>query len=147
MVRIQEGVEHCRIYWYGCQTFSCLLHNSGKRSEEQSALEKASFLQSIITSLVPMIPVIASVVMFIAYILTGNDLNVAEVTNQLFWLLSLSCNRRYVTLPSKQVTLILFMKFLFLHTCKEHLFFFQMIPKIPEAPDFYENGKSYIFYL
>ena len=53
-----------------------------KRSEEQSALEKASFLQSIITSLVPMIPVIASVVMFIAYILTGNDLDVAEVTNQ-----------------------------------------------------------------
>lgn len=55
---------------------------AGKRNEEQSALEKASFLQSIITSLVPMIPVIASVVMFIAYILTGNDLNVAEVTNQ-----------------------------------------------------------------
>ncbi|KAK7090505.1 hypothetical protein V1264_010291 [Littorina saxatilis] len=49
-----------------------------KRSEEQSALEKASFLQSIITSLVPMIPVIASVVMFIAYILTGNDLDTAE---------------------------------------------------------------------
>lgn len=49
-----------------------------KRSEEQGMLEKASFLQSIITSLVPMVPVIASVVMFIAYILNGNDLDVAE---------------------------------------------------------------------
>lgn len=51
---------------------------SNKRNEEQSSLEKASFLQSIITSLVPMVPVIASVVMFIAYILTGNHLTVTK---------------------------------------------------------------------
>ena len=30
----------------------------------------------------------------------------------------------------KRVTLILFMKFWFLHTCKEHPFFLQMIPKL-----------------
>ena len=71
---------------------------AGKRNEEQSALEKASFLQSIITSLVPMIPVIASVIMFITYILTGNDLDVAEVTTQpanhyqCCWLSNLSCS-------------------------------------------------------
>ena len=32
--------------------------------------------------------------------------------------------------PPKQVTLILFMKFWFLHTCKEHSFSFQMISKL-----------------
>ncbi|KAK7474400.1 hypothetical protein BaRGS_00034354, partial [Batillaria attramentaria] len=49
-----------------------------KRREEQRSLEKASFLQSIITSLVPMIPVIASVVMFTAFILTGHHLTVTK---------------------------------------------------------------------
>ena len=32
--------------------------------------------------------------------------------------------------PPKRVTPILFMKFGFLHTCKKHLFSFQMIPKL-----------------
>lgn len=54
-----------------------------KRGEEQVTLERASFLQSIITSLVPMIPVIASVAMFIAIILTGNDLTAAKANIQL----------------------------------------------------------------
>lgn len=61
-----------------------------KRQEEQSALEKASFLQSIIQSLVPMVPIIASVLTFIAYILTGNDLSVAEAFTVITVLYSVS---------------------------------------------------------
>ena len=36
--------------------------------------------------------------------------------------------------PPKWVTLILFMTFLFLHSCKEHSFSFQMIPKFCKSP-------------
>ncbi|KAL8563467.1 hypothetical protein ACOMHN_011946 [Nucella lapillus] len=63
---------------------------SKKRQEEQWALEKASFLQSIIQSLVPMIPIIASVLTFIAYILMGNELSVAEAFTVITVLYSVS---------------------------------------------------------
>ncbi|XP_076453500.1 ATP-binding cassette sub-family C member 5-like [Babylonia areolata] len=63
---------------------------SKKRQQEQTALEKASFLQSIIQSLVPMVPIIASVLTFIAYILNGNDLSVAEAFTVITVLYSVS---------------------------------------------------------
>ncbi|GFN89163.1 tyrosine-protein kinase ryk [Plakobranchus ocellatus] len=49
-----------------------------KRTEEKQALERGSFFKSVVTSLVPMIPVIASVVMFLGYILSGNELTAAR---------------------------------------------------------------------
>ncbi|KAK3801065.1 hypothetical protein RRG08_013460 [Elysia crispata] len=49
-----------------------------KREEEKGALERGSFFKSVVTSLVPMIPVIASVVMFLGYILSGNQLTSAR---------------------------------------------------------------------
>ena len=42
--------------------------------------------------------------------------------------------------PPEWATLILFMKFGFLHTCKEHSFSFQMIPKLCRSAD---RFKSY----
>ena len=53
---------------------------SAKRKDERRALENASFFKSVVTSLVPMIPVIASVSMFLGYILTGNDLSAPDVS-------------------------------------------------------------------
>ncbi|KAK0041417.1 multidrug resistance-associated protein 5 [Biomphalaria pfeifferi] len=49
-----------------------------RRKKERVALERCSFLKSVVTSLVPMIPVIASVVMFLGYILSGNHLTAAR---------------------------------------------------------------------
>ncbi|CAG5117590.1 unnamed protein product, partial [Candidula unifasciata] len=48
------------------------------RHREKIALERGSFLKSVVASLVPMIPVIASVFMFLGYILTGNDLTASR---------------------------------------------------------------------
>ena len=42
----------------------------------------------------------------------------------------LDANDKMWPYPPKQVTLILFMKLWFLHTCKGHSFSFQMIPKL-----------------
>ncbi|XP_035827891.1 multidrug resistance-associated protein 5 [Aplysia californica] len=49
-----------------------------KRKEERKALERGSFFKSVVTSLVPMIPVIASVFMFLGYILSGNHLDASR---------------------------------------------------------------------
>ncbi|XP_050417371.1 ATP-binding cassette sub-family C member 5 isoform X2 [Patella vulgata] len=49
-----------------------------KRKKEKSVLEKALFLQSVMTSLVPMMPVLASVFIFLAYILSGNNLTASQ---------------------------------------------------------------------
>ncbi|KAH9508717.1 Multidrug resistance-associated protein 5 [Bulinus truncatus] len=49
-----------------------------RREKEKVALERCSFLKSVVTSLVPMIPVIASVFMFLGYILSGNHLTAAR---------------------------------------------------------------------
>ncbi|CAL1528713.1 unnamed protein product [Lymnaea stagnalis] len=49
-----------------------------RRHKEKVALERGSFLKSVVTSLVPMIPVIASVFMFLGYILSGNHLTAAR---------------------------------------------------------------------
>ncbi|XP_041349392.1 multidrug resistance-associated protein 5-like [Gigantopelta aegis] len=63
---------------------------SEKRMSEKTALEHSYFLQSIITSLVPMVPLIASGFMFISLILSGNDLKVSEAFTIIALLYSIS---------------------------------------------------------
>ncbi|XP_059159542.1 ATP-binding cassette sub-family C member 5-like [Physella acuta] len=49
-----------------------------RRQKESKALEGGALLKSVVTSLAPMIPVIASVFMFLGYILSGNHLTAAR---------------------------------------------------------------------
>ncbi|XP_046379798.2 ATP-binding cassette sub-family C member 5-like [Haliotis rufescens] len=63
---------------------------SNKRLEEQRALEHAYFLQSVMTSLVPMIPVVASVFMFLSYIMAGNNLTATQAFTLISVLYSIS---------------------------------------------------------
>ncbi|KAK3096260.1 hypothetical protein FSP39_025059 [Pinctada imbricata] len=51
---------------------------SGIRSDERKMLEKAAYINSISTSAAPMVPVMASVFVITAHVLTGNDLNAAQ---------------------------------------------------------------------
>ncbi|KAL5004806.1 hypothetical protein ScPMuIL_018262 [Solemya velum] len=49
----------------------------GIRATERGVLEKGSYIQSISSSMAPMVPVMAAVFTFLGYILTGNDLDAA----------------------------------------------------------------------
>ncbi|XP_052784055.1 ATP-binding cassette sub-family C member 5-like isoform X2 [Mya arenaria] len=47
---------------------------AGIRSDERSILEKGAYVQSISTATAPLVPIMASIFTFLAYVLTGNDL-------------------------------------------------------------------------
>ncbi|XP_069104067.1 ATP-binding cassette sub-family C member 5-like isoform X2 [Argopecten irradians] len=51
---------------------------SGIRSDERKILEKSALVQGISTSAAPMVPVMASVFVILAHVLTGNDLTPAQ---------------------------------------------------------------------
>lgn len=51
---------------------------AGIRSQERKVLEKAAYINSISTSVAPMVPVMASVFVIIAHVMTGNPLNAAQ---------------------------------------------------------------------
>ena len=49
------------------------------RSDERKVLEKAAIVQGLSTSSAPMVPIMASVFVIVAHVLTGNDLTAAQV--------------------------------------------------------------------
>ncbi|XP_056005289.1 ATP-binding cassette sub-family C member 5-like [Ostrea edulis] len=51
---------------------------AGIRSQERAILEKAAYVNSISTSVAPMVPVMASVFVITAHVMTGNPLNAAQ---------------------------------------------------------------------
>lgn len=51
---------------------------AGIRSDERSILEKAALVQGLSTASAPLVPVMASVFVILAHVLTGNDLTAAQ---------------------------------------------------------------------
>ena len=49
------------------------------RGDERKILEKGAYVQSMSSSVSPTVPILASVFMFLAYVLTGNDLTATLV--------------------------------------------------------------------